>query len=463
MAKNIHDADTAPTIKNPTLILDNRKWKLNPAGEAYVAYADIGSRKHPHIITIPVTKQVGDLVSDHHQGELWIGATTFTITYSKDAPPGNGPPRDKPSVGEMKSGINYVGGEPKPILAADMNAWGVMVGDNETMIKFNLADRVQQVYQAKIDNTPQDERRKRENIRRYERRKGRKISNKKVDEKRAKRIVKQGGKRKIHKDGRDIRRLKKAKKSELQQMTNELRRETKGMTEAEKKPIKEEYAIRRKAVKKERDAEIGRIRGERKRRQRVVDGTPNVDNKAKQAKVTKAVKSLDHAMHVVAVLITMLAAERGAILVLEGLTGMAGGWTRQGRFGKPLRRKLHSAAMMKLQGYIRYKAEWLGVSVLDFDPRNTSAWCCRCRCRLSGIDYAYRTCTGCVIRVNRDVNAVLNLWRTTAAALYGRVVRPSRDEAQREPDVILCSGELVRGGRSLRVDRKVGMQAWPGS
>ena len=108
---------------------------------------------------------------------------------------------------------------------------------------------------------------------------------------------------------------------------------------------------------------------------------------------------------------------------------------------------------LKLQQYIRYKAAWEGVETLNIIPRNTSALCCVCRHTLYG-NYTYRTCPNCIVRVDRDVNAVWNVWRTTAAARYGLKVRPSREEAQRTPDVILCPGVLVRGGRSLRVDRE---------
>lgn len=47
--------------------------------------------------------------------------------------------------------------------------------------------------------------------------------------------------------------------------------------------------------------------------------------------------------------------------------------------------------------------------------------------------------------------------RTLRRKLWCRLqVRPSR-EAQHTPDVILHPGVLVRGGRSLRMDRKVGI------
>ena len=142
----------------------------------------------------------------------------------------------------------------------------------------------------------------------------------------------------------------------------------------------------------------------------------------------------------------------GAVLVLEDLTNISDVWGKHGRFGKSLRCKLYSAAMLKLQQYIRYKAAWEGVETLNIMPRNTSALCCVCRHTLSG-NYTYRMCPNYMVRADRDVNAVWNVWRTTSAARYGLKVRPSR-EAQCTPDVILYPGVLCRGGRSLRADRK---------
>ena len=456
-AKNIHDPERSPTITNPVLGLDNQKWKLNPVGEAYVAKADIGSREHPHIVAIPVSKKVGDMVLDHRRGELWIGKGTFTITYSKEVTQPDRPIHERThNIAELTNSIDYVGGEPKPMVAADTNAWGGMVGDGDIMAKLDVSDRVEAVIKAKTENPRGDEYRRQMDALRYEYRKGRKISNKNVEEKRRRRVVVLGGERKIHKDGRDIARLKKEMKKELRVLTNELRAAVKGVGDAERKAIKQEFAARRKAVKAKYKAEISKLKAMRTRRKRALNPQPSVDVKAKQRNVTKAVRSLDHALHAAAIVIVMMAASRGAVIVLEDLTGMADGWIKGGRFGRPLRRKLGSAAMLKFQRYVREKAAWAGVEVVDVSPRNTSALCCVCRGKLSG-DYTERICRDCTICVDRDVNAVLNLLTLAAAAMYGRVVRPGRDEAQRAPDVILGPVALVRGGRSLRVDREVGL------
>ena len=50
------------------------------------------------------------------------------------------------------------------------------------------------------------------------------------------------------------------------------------------------------------------------------------------------------------------------------------------------------------------------------------------------LEYARRTTE--MIRVDRDVNEIWNVWRITAATRYGLKVRPSQ-EAQHTPDVIL--------------------------
>ena len=57
-AKNIYDPERSPTIRNPALVINNQNWKLNPVGEAYVAWCNIGTRKHPHAIAISVSKKV---------------------------------------------------------------------------------------------------------------------------------------------------------------------------------------------------------------------------------------------------------------------------------------------------------------------------------------------------------------------------------------------------------------------
>ena len=450
-AKNIDDPERSPTIRNPVLVINNQMWKLNPVGEAYVAWCNIGTREHPHAIAIPVSKKVGDMVSACKKGDLRIGHDSYTITYSKEVPPPQKTERKFTSISELVSGIDYLGGEPKRIMAADMNAWGVMVGDGETITKFDVSCAVQDVVDAKQHNTKHNVQRTQ---RRYERRHKRPISNRKVEAKREKRILVSGGERKIFKDGRDIARLERVQQTEIKKVDSERRATMKTVeTKEEKHIVKKEFAAQKKAVKKQYDTTIGKLKGMRNGRRRTVQNIQKTDNEAKRHHISQVTKTLDHTLHAASIVIVMMALRNNAVLVLEDLTHISDGWGKHGKFGKSLRRKLYSAAMLKLQQYIRHKAAWEGVETLNIIPRNTSALCCVCRHTLYG-NYTYRTCPNCIVRVDRDVNAVWNVWRTTAAARYGLKVRPSREEAQRTPDVILCPGVLVRGGRSLRVDRE---------
>lgn len=455
-AKHIDDPERSPSIRNPVLILNNQKWRLNPVGDAYIAHANIGTREHPREIAIPIAKGMGDMLSKYGRGELWIGRTRFTITYSKEAPTTRRTDRGMVSVAELASWIDYVGGVPENVMAVDMNAYGCMVGDDHLMAKFDLSGLVENVLRAKTDNIPRNHRRMMSNVWRYERRRKRKVSNGKVDRKRAERIRRLGGKRKILKDGRDIRRLKHSEEKVLKRLAAGRRAATrKAAGEAEKAAVKRGFDRRRTAVKANHGRMIAKAKGMRRRRRRALDRTIRADNAAKRRRVTKATKSLEHAIHAASAVIIMMALQGNAVLVLEGLSGIATGWAQGGKFGRSLRKRLHSAAMLKFQRFIRYKAAWAGVDTLTINPRHTSALCCVCRGWLRG-DYIYRTCPDCNLRVDRDVNAVWNMRCTTAAARYGRMVRPSRDEAQRAPDVVLCPGMLVRGGRSLRVDHEVG-------
>ena len=256
-AKNIDGPERAPTVRKSVPALNDQKWRPNPVGEAYVSHAYPGTRQHPRVVTMPVSGEVGELVSERHRGDLWPGRDRLTITHSKEAPVTRGTRESNPSVAELTGNIDHVGGEPQPITGADMSARGCMAGE----------------------------------------------------------------------------------------------------------------------------------------------------------------------------------------------------WTGNGRFGRPMRQRLQSSAMIKFQTRIGYKARWVGADAVFINPRNTSTLSCVCSGGLGGKSYAYPACAGRVVRVDGDVNAVLNARRTTpSVARYGRAVRPSRDEAQRTFDVIPCPGVLARGGRIFRVD-----------
>ena len=180
---------------------------------------------------------------------------------------------------------------------------------------------------------------------------------------------------------------------------------------------------------------------------------PPVNNNERQRRVSNASNALDNTLHVAACSIVAHALATGSAIILEDLTGMSRGWVK---FNKRTRNRLNAAAMLKFQRLIYEKARWHGVEVIWIHPRDTSALCCICKTRLSG-DYSYRTCRHCVIRVDRDVNAVHNMLRITAAARYGQPrVWPSPNEARALPDIILDHVRVTHEGGSLRVDGENG-------
>ena len=124
------------------------------------------------------------------------------------------------------------------------------------------------------------------------------------------------------------------------------------------------------------------------------------------------------------------------------------------RFGRGMRRKLYSAAMLKLSDMIWYKARWAGVEAFRMNPHNTSKICSACRYVLEGKDYHLRYCRRCNACVNRDVNASHNVRRTTAAVLYGPAVRALPEEARRPAVKKLCCADLRTGGMAVMADGK---------
>ena len=75
------------------------------------------------------------------------------------------------------------------------------------------------------------------------------------------------------------------------------------------------------------------------------------DSKSKVA--AKASRAHDQLICTVALLIAHRAAASNSLIVLENLRGMYEGWSKQkGVFGKGVRRKLYSAAIMKMSDRI---------------------------------------------------------------------------------------------------------------
>ena len=404
--------DMEPTFSNPVIKLNNQSWKLNKVGDGYVAKTNIGSRKSPHVVVINVPRGVGKRVRKHTVGELWLTPKSYTITYSETVPDIVKPhPAGKSTIHELVADVGRVNTQRKNVLAVDINAGNVTVGDDNNMVQFDLSGAINDIVDVKTreEDTTYE---RMQNDMKYER-KGRQISHVKEETRREKQKIRHGG-RKLH--GKLKRRHNKLKKSDKKK---------------DAKKVKER--MRKCIVKVKRDHAKRRV-------------------DPKKSKVSRKTRIYEHHIHVVTLCIVQWALETDALLVLENLRGMYTGWSKtKGRFGRAARRKLYSAGIMKISDILYNKARFNGVEVVKMNPYHTSKLCAVCRGTLSG-DYRIRDCRHCDIRVNRDVNAVENMRQTSAAARYGPQVRVNPDDARRAPDVILDSGTLVRCCGNSRAD-----------
>lgn len=458
-AKHIDEPESAPGFRGQVFTMAAGKWSLNPVAGGFVVHMEAGSRSHPQHVQFGVPKPVGELLERYDAGEITISPTKYTISFTNYVPKVREPepPRRQASIPELTSTIPYLHGTPEPLLAVDMNAWGAMAGDGHTMSRFDLSKRVDAVEIARKSEKPIDKWNQMKDDMRYERRHGHAKTNDNIEAEREEKKKRCGGDRRHAKLGRELRGLKKKRGAELKDLRRKHAAELRAIrkfhtgTESDLKrliePVKARHGLERAAVKEKY------ARGERElgaeRAQCVLSHSykQRVDNLERQERAAKASRALEHAMHASACMTVAWALANDATIVLEDLGGMSKGWTK---FNKRARSRLYISAMMKFQDLIYEKARWHGVEVLYMHPRNTSALCCACGNKLAG-SYTYRTCGHCHIRVDRDVNAVLNMLRTAAAARYGRPVRPTLDEARSPPDVILGPGEVVREGGALRV------------
>ncbi len=174
---------------------------------------------------------------------------------------------------------------------------------------------------------------------------------------------------------------------------------------------------------------------------------------AKKRRVRKTMRHHEHALNVIALCAAHWTAQSGCLLVLEKLTGISYGWQKGGKFGRGMRRRLHSAMMKKASNLIYEKSRFLGVEALYMRPYNTSKLCAVCRNTLTGT-YHKKDCTHCCTTgVDSDVNAVENIRRTSAVSRYGRQVSVSLGEVSCGVDVILDPAPLIQGCWSNWADR----------
>ncbi|MYB47165.1 MAG: hypothetical protein F4X71_05465 [Cenarchaeum sp. SB0662_bin_33] len=129
--------------------------------------------------------------------------------------------------------------------------------------------------------------------------------------------------------------------------------------------------------------------------------------------------------------------------MLEDLTHI---WQKGGKFGRGMRRRLYSAMMRNASNLIYEKSRFLGVEALlcvhTIHPRYVLH------------AEPHKDCTHCyIIGVDRYVNAVENIRRTSAVSRYGRQVSASLGKVHRSVDIILDPTSLIQGCWSNWADR----------
>ncbi|MEM2946564.1 MAG: zinc ribbon domain-containing protein, partial [Thermoproteota archaeon] len=94
------------------------------------------------------------------------------------------------------------------------------------------------------------------------------------------------------------------------------------------------------------------------------------------------------------------------------------------KHSKRLKRRLNSWSFRKLQGFIKYKSKWEGVFVKQVNPRGTSQTCPKCGCK-GELNGQLFTCPNCGWRMDRHLNAAINLVKTQDDSLWFGEYSPS--------------------------------------
>ena len=92
-------------------------------------------------------------------------------------------------------------------------------------------------------------------------------------------------------------------------------------------------------------------------------------------------------------------------IAIEKLDGI-----RKGRLRKPQRKAVHRWAFAQLALFLRYKAEGLGMAVVEVDPRNTSKGCSKCgHAEAANRNRHQFKCRACGHQLHSDLNAAHNI------------------------------------------------------
>ena len=147
---------------------------------------------------------------------------------------------------------------------------------------------------------------------------------------------------------------------------------------------------------------------------------------------------IDYRLHQTANIILSLAENNKSSIILEDLTGI-----RPDK-GKAFNRRISMWPRRKLHQIIEYKAAWKGIPVVKVDPRYSSRRCPACgriqqRSR-KGTDFV----CGCGWRIDRHINASINLLKTAAPGWAAGGLRFGPGASQHDAVTILCCRKAAR-------------------
>jgi IS605 OrfB family transposase len=110
-------------------------------------------------------------------------------------------------------------------------------------------------------------------------------------------------------------------------------------------------------------------------------------------------------------------------IALESLTGIR---ERASVFGKEMRWLLGNWSFHQLQQFVSYKAQALGIPVIEVNPRNSSRTCSVCgHCdKANRKSQAHFECLSCGFQANADFNASRNIARLGLEAQAARSCSP---------------------------------------
>jgi putative transposase len=138
-------------------------------------------------------------------------------------------------------------------------------------------------------------------------------------------------------------------------------------------------------------------------------------------------------LHLISKGLVELAVQEQSAIALEDLRLPKGGGA-----GRRMRRRFSSWPQRELHRQIEYKAEERGVPIIKVDPRYTSKTCPRCgeiKQRRSRVGQMF-ICDECGWRIDRQINAGLNICRTALAQLPNEVEMRELGGLRLDPDAL---------------------------